>query len=664
MELQTAVAPTSPPLSKIRLDRTFVPARSSRHRIAVIALYRALIALASSIELPPELTQAWHDARSPESKQSTRTPPPPLVAIVRRTFKRNRADVSPRIVAPALHAGYRSLALLRDAKAASTNINPNTDSPPSSSSSSSAARDQLLDLVRTKLAERQRSVSAKQAWLAANPPPPPRRRDRPILVRLHPIPSEENPFPKPEYHTPNHPRPLDEIRESWAARHPDVPGGHWRMRRIPHIDMAHAVPFLRRGHGFDPLQQSIIQTRMGKAVKRMRDYKWIERYEIPDAQLEDAWEDLVRRQAERESGVSVGKMASALTADAASTAGEDGSGGGAEWWKVGSVADKVMNLRRDTWDSQSLRAAEQERQRREQAERDAENPPKPKGNWWESGEQKHGVMRDMWSRNAADSPRPLSSQDTASASPAATPAATAPATTTLESPPSSSAMQPGPGSVGKPRSKKERAARLSPLLDELAHDAVQFPENGGFDRTAWVHGIQRIRTLFSWTTEVHNARADALRKLVLEEKALLAKEKAEDSAARRKKWEERMAAEHGEDKWRDVVAEETRARDEARLAKLEKIKTNVLEREKALEAAKQDSEDRVRDVVKRWGGRGKKWKKFVPRVHTGYEWEQTGLGEAKVKGNGGKGGNGGKAHGARDRAAKPKEREGRQKREK
>ncbi|KAJ1328201.1 hypothetical protein MN608_07537 [Microdochium nivale] len=177
------------------LDKFFIPARSTRHRIAAIALYRALIALASSVPLPPDLTEAWNKTQTPRRRQPEAPARNPLVELVRRTFKRNRADTSPRIVAPALHAGYRSLELLRDAA--------KTEGTPS--------RDQVVGLVREQLAIRQRSHDARQAWLERHPPPPEdsdqptephhddQHRDKPrplpLLVRISPDPTPENPFP-------------------------------------------------------------------------------------------------------------------------------------------------------------------------------------------------------------------------------------------------------------------------------------------------------------------------------------------------------------------------------------------------------------------------------------------------------------------------------------
>lgn len=69
-----------------------IPAKNSQHRFACLALYRALLRSAREIPLPPELTfNGKH----------------PIRAALRRQFRKNRADTSPRLVYAGLSAGYK-----------------------------------------------------------------------------------------------------------------------------------------------------------------------------------------------------------------------------------------------------------------------------------------------------------------------------------------------------------------------------------------------------------------------------------------------------------------------------------------------------------------------------------------------------------------------------
>ncbi|KXJ88417.1 hypothetical protein Micbo1qcDRAFT_166468 [Microdochium bolleyi] len=497
MQASAAAHRSSNSTAPVKLDKFFVPARSSRHRIAVIALYRALIALASSVPLPPDLTKAWNETRSP--RRQTKTPTNhPLVDIVRRTFRRNRADTSPRIVAPALHAGYRSLELLKDAGGGE--------------GTTAASHDQVIALVRQKLAERQRSHAARRAWLERQPPRPAPSRgsgqpgtphDRqdqlPLLVRISPDPTPENPFPAIEYATPNHPRPLSEL------------GGSGR-RHVPHIDMANDFPILRRRKPQPEQFSHVLRRKMDKRVTRMTLYKEMQELDVPDARLEDEWEDLVREAVEdellREENVARGNRGIRYTT---ATAG-DGSG-----------------------------AAAQDHEQHDQ--------------------QRLGMHT-------------------------ASPASITPTSESL-------------------------SRLLLDLLDDpttLASPPSIFPPTDRYAATAQYYGKTYLERMMTRETEDALARSAALRELVLAERQLAVAEKAERDAARRRAWEARMAAEHGEKEWRGVVERETRQRDEARARRIEEARQAAL---------------RGSDGVARVDGGGEggvvvtraMWRRHVPRVY-------------------------------------------------
>lgn len=71
----------------------FVPARNSRHRIAALALYRALVRSARQIELPKDVAQAGSIGS--------------VASLVRRRFESNKHYTSLRLVYGSMSAGYK-----------------------------------------------------------------------------------------------------------------------------------------------------------------------------------------------------------------------------------------------------------------------------------------------------------------------------------------------------------------------------------------------------------------------------------------------------------------------------------------------------------------------------------------------------------------------------
>ncbi|GKU03830.1 hypothetical protein FLAG1_04589 [Fusarium langsethiae] len=80
------------------LRQPFVPARSSRHRVAVLALYRSLLRTASSVPLPKDLHPEGH--RHPVAK------------ILRTRFAKNKPLTSLRLIYDSMTAGYKFLTLM------------------------------------------------------------------------------------------------------------------------------------------------------------------------------------------------------------------------------------------------------------------------------------------------------------------------------------------------------------------------------------------------------------------------------------------------------------------------------------------------------------------------------------------------------------------------
>ncbi|KAI0553239.1 hypothetical protein F4679DRAFT_501494 [Xylaria curta] len=231
------------------IRKHLVPARNSRHRTACLALYRALLRLAPQISLPDSLATAWGPGKNP------------IAIHIRRAFGRNVADTSPRIVYPALSAGYRMLSVLQDAA-----TTPNSTHHAS-----------IIAFLEARLAERQRS-------LANRPPPPkgpkpgaPRPGTLPLLVKVSPPPSETNPYPLPRYETPHRPRPQSEL------------GGTGR-RKIPVIDMASDFPFLRLTKPEPALLGRVLRQKMEKRIKRMDALLNLKEEGLAAAKLEDNWD--------------------------------------------------------------------------------------------------------------------------------------------------------------------------------------------------------------------------------------------------------------------------------------------------------------------------------------------------------------------------------------
>ncbi|KAI1278292.1 hypothetical protein F5Y07DRAFT_71189 [Xylaria sp. FL0933] len=232
--------------------RHLIPALDSRHRIACLALCRALLRLAPQISLPDDLASGWGPGKNP------------IAIHIQRAFRRNVADTSPRIVYPALSAGYRMLSVLQDAAA----------------SPSSQHHASIVAFLQSRLAERQRSLANRP------PPPPPSYNPKsdvphpdtlPLLLKVSPPPSPSNPDPTPVYTTPHRPRPQSEL------------GGTGR-RKIPRLDLASDIPFLRFTKPQPALLSRVLRQKSEKRTGRMQALTAMQAEDIPEAQLEDEWE--------------------------------------------------------------------------------------------------------------------------------------------------------------------------------------------------------------------------------------------------------------------------------------------------------------------------------------------------------------------------------------
>ncbi|KAH8164981.1 hypothetical protein CIB48_g3277 [Xylaria polymorpha] len=239
-----------PPFIVGQYHKTLVPARNSRHRTACFALYRALLRLAPQVSLPGDLAQGWGPGKNP------------IAIHIRRAFRRNVADTSPRIVYPALSAGYRMLSVLHEA----------ATSPDSTHHAS------IITFLQSRLAERQRS-------LANRPPPPkgpkpgsPRPGTLPLLVKVAPATKTRAAV----YATPHRPRAQSEL------------GGTGR-RKIPRLDVASDFPFLRLTKPQPVVLSRVLRQKLAKRVARMGQLIELEEEHRPAAVLEDEWDAEVAR---------------------------------------------------------------------------------------------------------------------------------------------------------------------------------------------------------------------------------------------------------------------------------------------------------------------------------------------------------------------------------
>ncbi|RYC53946.1 hypothetical protein CHU98_g12262, partial [Xylaria longipes] len=217
-----------------------------------LALYRALLRLAPQVSLPDNLATGWGPGKNP------------IAIHIHRAFRRNVADTSPRIVHPALSAGYRMLSVLHDA----------------ATSPSSAHHASIVTFLESRLAERQRS-------LANRPPPPtgpkpgaPRPGTLPLLVRVSRAPSASNPYPKPEYTTPHRPRAQSEL------------GGTGR-RKIPRLDLAADYPFLRLTKPQPVLLSRVLRQKLAKRSTQIATLQVLREESLPAAEEEDEWDKAV-----------------------------------------------------------------------------------------------------------------------------------------------------------------------------------------------------------------------------------------------------------------------------------------------------------------------------------------------------------------------------------
>ncbi|GKT67614.1 DNA repair protein [Colletotrichum tofieldiae] len=220
----------------------FIPARSSRHRVACIALYRALVREARAIPLPDDVL-----------RKGTQNPIPRLV---KKAFGRNRTETSYRIVFSALGTGYNFLNLF---KAAQT---PN-----------SKEHSQIIAHLREKKLRDAKSEAGK-------PPPRPPRPEKPKWPPLLQRTSKDD--EPPTYISPRFPVPRENLTGA---------------RRVPHVAItAEGIAFLRQKKLQDHSVALYVQQKTRIKRRTMDLLLSSMREDMPWAADEDRWEEIVKKE--------------------------------------------------------------------------------------------------------------------------------------------------------------------------------------------------------------------------------------------------------------------------------------------------------------------------------------------------------------------------------
>lgn len=226
----------------------YVAARDPRHRLAVLALYRALLRSARRVPLPDRAASAL-------------PPAGPLAHIIRARFSKNRPYTSLRLIYASLAAGYRFLTLLAKAR-------------------TPASPDHAFVLDRV------RSCLASAAIPAASPSPSSSQPSTSQAPRVPLISNIAPPGSPPTYRSSILPRP----RSSFQG-----------PRRIPVLcTTANGLPFLRMKKPQPSALSSMVGRKDRLFANRVRKVVQIDEQLAYDAALEDEWDRLVDSQQRRE----------------------------------------------------------------------------------------------------------------------------------------------------------------------------------------------------------------------------------------------------------------------------------------------------------------------------------------------------------------------------
>ncbi|CAK7231517.1 hypothetical protein SBRCBS47491_007956 [Sporothrix bragantina] len=252
----------------------FIPARSSRHRTACLALYKALVQRAQHVPLPEHVTYRVPD------KQYIH----PIQRFIRHSFQQNRGDTSPRLIMAALNVGYKFMELLDAAKTA--------DSPAHKSIVETLERrpppkrpPPPLRTREERAAKRAKKKAMKEQGITTTRDD--KRRHPPVVTRRT-IPGTEQLSPDGtvltylyDYVPTEPPRPLSEL-----------PGGVENgRRRVPRlVTESTGIPFLRLGKPQSPILSRALRFKIAKRRERILLASNLMKDDAPFADEEDMWE--------------------------------------------------------------------------------------------------------------------------------------------------------------------------------------------------------------------------------------------------------------------------------------------------------------------------------------------------------------------------------------
>ncbi|KAJ9138776.1 hypothetical protein NKR19_g7708 [Coniochaeta hoffmannii] len=230
----------------------FVASRSPRHRTACFALYKALIQQAVRVPLPDDILRA----------PGLEGPAHPIKHLIRKSFRRNKNDTSPRLVISALRNGYKFLDLL------------------------SAARDPSTPeyhQIHTFLKDRQTRKSHALSLRALHPhPPPPAPSSAPNPSTIPLLTRVSLPHQPPRYEPTVRPLPLSQL-------------GGTGVRRVPVLEKANFTPFLRLTKPQPPLVSRVIRQKVVRMTKVVEGLQAMMDEAQEAAQWEDRWEEILER---------------------------------------------------------------------------------------------------------------------------------------------------------------------------------------------------------------------------------------------------------------------------------------------------------------------------------------------------------------------------------
>ncbi|PFH55829.1 hypothetical protein XA68_17556 [Ophiocordyceps unilateralis] len=223
----------------------YVPARDPRHRIAVLALYRALVRSVRAIPLPPDVVDGGS-----------------VTGLVRRRFVKHKHFTSLRLLYAAMAAGYRFLTMFAKAQ-----------------TPASAEHGQLVAFLRSHPARQpasSRSARTSESESASRVPA------EPLIKNI------AGPYEPPRYVSSRMPRPQSSLNGP---------------RRVPILAMTcHGQPFLRLQKPQPVAMSRAIGRKEAIFKKKLSNVVHITDEILPSAECEDEWDRQVAQLMVRELG--------------------------------------------------------------------------------------------------------------------------------------------------------------------------------------------------------------------------------------------------------------------------------------------------------------------------------------------------------------------------